>query len=79
MKALITGATGFIGSHLAELLVSKGYEIRVPIRKTSDRKWLKEVAAEYIECDLVSGSNLEDAVERVDYIYHLAGDRKSVV
>ncbi|HLX13347.1 MAG TPA: GDP-mannose 4,6-dehydratase, partial [Bacteroidota bacterium] len=47
MKALITGATGFIGSHLAELLVSKGYEIRVPIRKTSDRKWLKEVAAEY--------------------------------
>jgi nucleoside-diphosphate-sugar epimerase len=77
MKVLITGATGFIGSHLAELLFAKGYELRCPVRKTSDLRWLAGVPFEKIECDLASGANIERAVEGVDFIYHLAGVTKA--
>lgn len=41
MRAFVTGGTGFIGSHLVELLVDFGYEITCTVRKTSNLRWLQ--------------------------------------
>ena len=77
MRVLITGATGFIGSHLAELLHSKGYELRCLVRKTSDLKWIKHLPIEYVYGDLFAKDILKSAVQSVDYIYHVAGLTKA--
>ena len=41
MKVLITGATGFIGSHVADLLLERGYDVRAIARATCNLQWLK--------------------------------------
>lgn len=73
MKALITGATGFIGSHLAELLLSKGFEIRCIVRKTSNLQWLKDKPYQLLEANFSDKESINKAVEGVDYIFHVAG------
>lgn len=73
MKALVTGATGFIGSHLTELLHSKGHDVRVLVRKTSNLRWIKDVPTEQVVGSLSDTESLKRAVEGVDYIYHIAG------
>lgn len=73
MKVLITGATGFIGSHLADLLYMKGNEIRCTIRKTSSLKWLTGKPYELIETSLSDVESLKQIVKDVDYVYHVAG------
>lgn len=73
MTTLITGANGFIGSHLAELLLSKGHTVRALVRKTSNRRWLKGLNLEYVEGDLFDIEALRKAVKDVDYVYHTAG------
>ena len=77
MLVLITGATGFIGSHLAEALHGKGYKLRVIVRKTSNRRWIEHLPIEYIVGELHDESLLRKAVEGVDYIYNLAGVTKA--
>ncbi len=77
MRILITGATGFIGSHLAELLHKKGYQLRCLVRKTSDLHWIRHLPVEYIYGDLFDKPVLNDAVKDVEYIYHLAGVTKA--
>ena len=77
MKALVTGATGFIGSHLVELLLHRGYSARCLIRKTSDPVWLKGLAVEYVYGDLFDEIALKGAVQGVDVIYHSAGVTKA--
>ncbi len=77
MKALITGGNGFIGSHLVELLLSKGYAVRCLIRKTSDLRWLNGLNVEFVYGDLFDHDALRLAVSGVDYIYHSAGVTKA--
>lgn len=77
MKILITGATGFIGSHLAEALHQKGYQLRCLVRKTSDLKWIKHLPIEYVYGTLFDKEVLTKAIEGVDYIYHVAGVNKA--
>jgi len=43
MKVFITGATGFVGSFLAERLVEKKYEVRCLVRKTSNLRWIADL------------------------------------
>ena len=49
MNILITGATGFIGSHLAERLHARGHSLRAIVRKSSDKKWLSGLPVDYRE------------------------------
>ncbi len=73
MKVLITGATGFIGSHLAELLHAEGFELKALTRATSDTRYIKSLPIEYVGGSLSDVDSLRQAVEGVDYIYHVAG------
>ncbi len=77
MKVLITGATGFIGSHLAEALHAKGYTLRCLVRKTSNLRWIRHLPIEYIYGDLFDHEILKQAVNDIDYVYHVAGLTKA--
>lgn len=78
MKALVTGGTGFIGSHLVEALLKKGIQVRCLLRKTSDLKWLKGLPIEVHWGDCNDKSSLREAVEGVEQVFHLAGVTKAV-
>lgn len=73
MKALVTGATGFVGSHIADLLIERGMEVRCIARKTSNLRWLENKPIEIIEASLSDIDSLKAAVKGVDYIFHSAG------
>jgi dihydroflavonol-4-reductase len=72
-SALVTGATGFVGSHLVEFLLDKGFNVKVLIRKSSDRKWLVGKDVEYIDSGFFDKAGLRNAVKDVDYVFHVAG------
>lgn len=72
-KVVLTGATGFLGSHLAEYLVNKGYDVHCITRKSSNLKYIKHLALTFHDCGLTDVKALEKAFENVDYIFHLAG------
>ncbi len=78
MRALVTGATGFIGSHLVEALLQKGVQVRCLVRKTSDLSWLKNLPIEVFRGNCNDKASLEEAVKGVDQVFHLAGVTKAV-
>jgi nucleoside-diphosphate-sugar epimerase len=78
LKALVTGGTGFIGSHLTEALLRKGVQVRCLLRKTSDLKWLKGLPLEFVYGDCNDKASLEKAVRGVDWVFHLAGVTKAI-
>jgi nucleoside-diphosphate-sugar epimerase len=73
MLCLVTGATGFVGSHLVDALLKKGHRVRVTVRKTSKLAWLDGKPMERVEADLRDGRGLEAAMDGVDVAYHVAG------
>ena len=73
MKFLVTGASGFIGSHISDDLLNRGYEVRCIIRKTSNLRWLKGKNIELVEASLDNKESLMNAVGGVDSIIHSAG------
>lgn len=77
LKALVTGATGFIGSHLVDYLLKKNVSVRVLLRRSSDTKWLKDLPVEFEYGDLFDHEALRRAVTGVDYVYHSAGLTKA--
>lgn len=72
MKALVTGATGFIGRHLVERLVKKGVTVRVLCRRTADVSPFKRENIEICWGDLLDCASVEVAVRGCDQVYHLA-------
>ena len=78
MKALVTGARGFIGSHLAEALLKKNYDVRCLLRKKEGgNAWLQDLEVEIVEGDLTQPESLLGAVKEMDYVFHLAGSTKA--
>jgi nucleoside-diphosphate-sugar epimerase len=78
LKALVTGGTGFIGSHLTEALIRKGVQVRCLRRKTSDLRWLKGLPVEFVQGDCNDKTSLTKAVRGVDWVFHLAGVTKAI-
>lgn len=72
MKALVTGASGFIGSHLVEHLIKHGYIVTCLLRKTSNREYLKCTNAEIVIGDLNNSRLLNELVRDKNYVFHLA-------
>lgn len=69
---LITGGTGFVGSHLVEALAARGARIRALVRRTSDTSLLRRHGAELVPGSLGDAAALAGAVEGVDVVFHLA-------
>jgi nucleoside-diphosphate-sugar epimerase len=67
---LITGATGFIGGHLAQRLVEEGHQVRCLVRASSDTSLLDDLEVETAVGDLTSARSLVDAAEGCRYVIH---------
>ena len=78
MKALVTGATGFIGSHLVEALVQRGVQVKCLVRNTSRLGWIKNCPVECVVGDCQEKQSLQQAVQDVDLVFHLAGATMAV-
>ncbi len=75
--AVVTGANGFVGSHLVDLLLEKGYSVRCITRKSSDLKWLDGKDIEIHDCGLFDLNGLRKALKDSHYVFHVAGVVKS--
>jgi len=75
-RVLVTGGTGFIGSHLVEELIARGFEVRCLVRKSSDLQWLEHMPVDLAYGDLEHMESLIPAVTDVDVVFHLAGRTK---
>jgi dihydroflavonol-4-reductase len=71
--ALVTGASGFVGSHLVDLLVERGGQVRCLVRKSSKLKYLKHPGVELVYGGLDSATDWDAALDGVDTVYHVAG------
>lgn len=72
-RVLVTGGTGFIGSHLVEALLKERIAVRCLVRDTNRLNWLEHVNTEFVRADLADYDSLERVVSGVDTIFHLAG------
>ena len=72
MKALVTGATGFIGAAVARALISEGTEVRVLVRPNSDVRNLRELHVEQVYGDLRDRASLRQALRDCQQLYHVA-------
>ncbi len=75
--AVVTGANGFVGSHLVDLLLEKKYKVRCLTRKTSNMRWLEGKDIEIINTGLFDKEGLRKAFKNAVYIFHVAGVVKS--
>ena len=74
MKAFVTGATGFVGSHVARVLTEQGADLRLLIRSSSDPKNIEGLKAERVVGDLCDPSSLEKGISGCDVVFHVAAD-----
>jgi dihydroflavonol-4-reductase len=74
LKAFLTGATGFLGSHVARALADQGAELRLLVRPTSSLKNLQGLKAETAIGDLRDPVSLEKAMTGCDTVFHVAAD-----
>ncbi|HLG89996.1 MAG TPA: hopanoid-associated sugar epimerase [Alphaproteobacteria bacterium] len=72
--ALVTGATGFLGSSVARALVGAGHRVRVLARPSSDRRNLTDLDAEIVEGDLAAPETLPSALKGCTALFHVAAD-----
>jgi dihydroflavonol-4-reductase len=74
MLAFVTGATGFVGSHVARALAAQGADLRLLVRSGSDLRNIQELQAERVMGDLRDAVSLKKAVAGCDVVFHVAAD-----
>jgi dihydroflavonol-4-reductase len=74
MKALVTGASGFIGFHVAKLLHEKGVSVRALVRDGSEKDFLRGLDVEVVHGDIRDADGVSRAAEGCRHIYHVAAD-----
>ena len=74
MRAFVTGATGFLGAHVARVLAEQGAELRLLVRPTSDLRNVEGLCADRVTGDLRSPALLEKAMSGCDTVFHVAAD-----
>jgi nucleoside-diphosphate-sugar epimerase len=77
MRAVVTGAAGFVGSHLVESLIKAGHEVTCVIRKDSNARWLTEIPCTVMDCGMDSPNALKSVVSNTELIFHVAGVTKA--
>ena len=74
MRALVTGATGFVGAAVARALVSAGWQVRALVREGSDRSNLRGLPLELAVGDLQDAASLDAALPKCGALFHVAAD-----
>src|SRR2546427_5487470 len=74
MTTLVTGAAGFLGSHVARQLVARGDEVRVLLRASSTNRAIADLSLEYVTGDLRDPASLDRALKGVKRVFHVAAD-----
>src|SRR5215467_2835902 len=74
MRAFVTGATGFVGSHVARVLHERGADLRLLVRPTSNPQNIGALQAEQAVGDLRDPASLEKAIAGCDTVFHVAAD-----
>ena len=74
MKAFVTGATGFVGSHVARALRERGADLRLLVRSNSNPKNIQDLPGDRVIGDLRDPSSLEKAISGCDAVFHVAAD-----
>ena len=74
MTTLVTGAAGFLGSHVARQLVARGDEVRVLMRPSSNNRAIADLSLEYVTGDLRDAASLERAMNGMKRVFHVAAD-----
>ncbi len=72
-SVLVTGATGFIGSHLVEALLERECKVHCIVRETSNLQWLDTARVILHTGDLHQPKTYQDSLTEVDYVFHCAG------
>jgi dihydroflavonol-4-reductase len=74
MLAFLTGATGFLGSHIARVLAEHGADLRLLVRSSSNTKNIQDLNADLISGDLRDPASLEKGIAGCDVVFHVAAD-----
>jgi len=74
MTTLVTGAAGFLGSHVTRQLVARGDEVRVMLRASSTNRAIADLSLEYVTGDLRDPASLDRAMKGVKRVFHVAAD-----
>ncbi len=72
-STLVTGATGFIGSHLVDALLERGCKVHCVVRETSNLQWLDTSRVILHTGDLHQPGTYQEGLTEVDYVFHCAG------
>ena len=74
MRVFVTGATGFLGSHVARAVVAQGADLRLLVRPTSDLRNIEDLKAEPVTGDLRDPASIENALSGCEVVFHVAAD-----
>jgi dihydroflavonol-4-reductase len=79
LKVFVTGATGFLGSHVARVLAEQGAQLRLLVRATSDLRNIEGISADRVEGDLRDPASISKALSGCDVVFHVAADYRLFV
>ncbi|MEW6701159.1 MAG: NAD(P)-dependent oxidoreductase, partial [Bacteroidota bacterium] len=71
--SVVTGASGFVGSHVVDKLIAEGHQVRCILRGTSSKHWLENKPVEIFDSGLFDKNALKKILKDADYLFHIAG------